>query len=53
VVAHIHVEATEPEVAAVELRHLGAVALEDARELDCDVTATLSEVHHVSKGNFK
>ena len=31
----------------------GRIVREDARELDCDVTATLSEVHHVSKGNFK
>mmetsp|Transcript_2928 Transcript_2928/g.8050 ORF Transcript_2928/g.8050 Transcript_2928/m.8050 type:complete len:497 (-) Transcript_2928:433-1923(-) len=43
VLAHVPVEAAQPHVAAVQHRHVGAVALEDARELHRDVAAAYDD----------
>ena len=42
-VAHVVVEAAQDVVAAIDQRHLGAEAVEDAGELDRDIAAALDQ----------
>ena len=42
-VAHVVVEAAQDLLAAIDQRHLGAEAVEDAGELDRDVAAALDQ----------